>query len=168
MFETIRPLPLLQTLEVEEHPTRLYGRTRCNHEGLQLLVQCCSGLRRLGVGAAVDQHEDLSPLMQLQQLTALSVYLELDDLTAQGLAVLTGLRRLTIHTGILLAESLVWLTKLRNLEELRIGADDSPEAPGFCQISEELLKHPGVDQFGLHLETRLVSRQVQCQFVHLL
>jgi hypothetical protein len=159
---------MLQTLEVDVWPDYEYDRTRCDHQALQLLVQCCPGLRDVQLGAAVAKHADLSPLKQLQQLTSLRVCFDLGDKTAQGLAVLAGLRRLRIDTDCLPAVALAWLTKLENLVELGIHADCEPEDGGFRQISEELLKHPEVTQYKLHLETRSVSCHVRCKFEHLL
>jgi hypothetical protein len=173
MFDTNRPLPLLQTLEVEYSPTWQYWSTCSVSQlivyDLQLLVQCCPGLRDLQI--AVEGEADLFPLTQLQQLTALTVCLKLDENTAQGLAVLTGLKKLGLHTVCLPAAALAWLTKLQNLDSLGIFAETpqgpgnrySPTEPIFYKISEELLKHPEVNhQFGLHLKTRLVSCGVQC------
>jgi hypothetical protein len=100
-------------------------------QDLQLLVQCCPGLRDLQIGAAVE-FADVSPVMQLRQLTALTVCLELDDVTAQGLAVLTGLKRLDIHTPCLPAVALAWLTKLQDIDELSIHSE-TPQGPGFVQ-----------------------------------
>jgi hypothetical protein len=173
MFKPSTPLPLLQTMEVDVWPADLFddtvsfGRTRFSNQDLQLLVQCCTGLRDLQLGAALRDCADVSPLMQLQQLTALSVCFKLDEQTAQGLAVLTGLEGLTIHIVDLPAVALAWLTKLQNLNTFTINADcfEDPDR-GFQQISEELLKHPEVNRYRLHLKTRSVSCRVQCQRVH--
>jgi hypothetical protein len=135
-------------------------RACLDQQDLQLLVQCCPGLRDLQLGAAVGQHADFSPLVQLQQLTALAVCLDLDDKTAQDLAVLTGLRRLDMNAACLPAVALERLTKLQDLDVLHISA--GLRSDGFYKISEELLKHPEANQRGLHLETRSVSCQVQC------
>jgi hypothetical protein len=135
-----------------------------DHQALQLLVQFCPGLRNLELGAAVERHADLSLLVQPQQLTALTVCLKLDAETAQGLAVLTGLKRLTLQAACLPAVALLWLTKLQNLDDLYISV--GLRSYGFDEISEELLEHPEVNQSSLHLETRSVSCQVQCRCVH--
>jgi hypothetical protein len=179
VFDSSRSLPLLQTLDVDNTPCWRYGHTCLDYHSLQLLVQCCPGLKDLRLGATVEEYADLSPLMQLQQLqqlTALSVCLEFNDKTAQGLAVLTGIKRLTIDAPSLPAVALLWLTKLQNLHKLGIYAamrqqgpffGYTPEETPFREVSEELLKHPEVNEFRLHLESRSVSCQVHCQCVHL-
>jgi hypothetical protein len=157
VLDSSRPLPLLQTLVVDEPDYDRLARACLHHpeiRDLQLLVQCCPGLRDLQLGAAVEEHADLSPLQQLQQLTALSVCCALDYYTAQGLAALTQLRRLTVHTVNLPAVALPWLTQLLNLDDLDI---QSKFDRGFKEVSEELLKHPEVTSSGLHLKTRPVS-----------
>jgi hypothetical protein len=164
MFDISRTLPLLQTLKVAESPWWQYKHTYLDHHDLQLLVQCCPGLRDLRLGAAVQDYADVSPLMQLQQLTALTVCLEVGDTAAQGLAVLTGLRRLTIHSSILPAAALAWLTNLRDLEELGIYAEFTPPGHwGFQGISPQLVSHhPDVDDSSLYLAMHAVSWQTQC------
>jgi hypothetical protein len=121
-----RPLPLLQTLKVQGWPYGPFGGICFSQQDLHLLVQCFSGLRDLRLGAAVEPHADLSPLVQLQQLTALTVSFDLDATTAQGLAVITGLRRLTIYTACLPAVALLWLAKLQKLNQLDIYATALP------------------------------------------
>jgi hypothetical protein len=156
--------PLLQTLKVQGWPYGPFGGICLDHQGLQLLVHCFPGLRDLRLGAAVEQHADLSPLVQLQQLTALTVSFDLDAKTAQGLAVLTGLRRLTIYTACLPAVALLWLAKLQNLDQLDIYAGQcSLLRRGFEEVSEELLKHLERDHSMLRLETSPVSCLVQRQ-----
>jgi hypothetical protein len=122
VFSSSRPLPLLQVLELDSsHKWRGKLCGSCmDHQGLQLLVQCCPGLQQLGLGAAVGENADLSPLLQLKYLTSLSVCMSLCISTVQCLVAFNGLRSLTFHTEILPDLALMWLAKLQHLVSLDI------------------------------------------------
>jgi hypothetical protein len=154
MLDSSRPLLVLQTLVFDDWRNCIYTNACVSKQGLQLLVQCCPGLRDLQLDARVEEDADLSPLQQLQHLTALSVFsFALGSGTVGGLAALTGLRRLSILTAAAryLRDVFAWLTKLQNLDNLEIL---SAYSTGFDEDRcEQLLKQAKVSRMELHLET---------------
>jgi hypothetical protein len=97
---------------------------------------CCPNLQQLQFGAPLSTCVDLTPMMQLQQLTELLLLTLLDKSMAASLASLTGLKKLTLHTWQLPDEALLQLTALTGLEELLITAGRSNT--GFEGMSQGL------------------------------
>ena len=107
--------------------------------GLQELqnIFYCPNLQHLLFGVGLPSGADLTPIMQLQQLTALLLATDAHVKTASCLASLAGLKQLTLRTFNLPDESLLCLAALTGLSVLSIAAVD--DVGGFHGLSKELL-----------------------------
>jgi hypothetical protein len=151
------PLPHLRALHVDSSHRWQKHHSCMTSEDLGYLVQCCPSLRQLELGAAVAEGADVSPLEQLQQLTALSMCTPLSLKVAARLAVLTHLKSLAVLTETLKDQVLVLLAKLPRLDSLYI-CHPTTEGPYFSGMSTELMRqHPQQLLLSTHLVSSLCS-----------